>query len=275
MRSTAAPARLAGVSKTILCKFEGILPKGPYPPCLRMADRALLTGYPRNQLHLLLLLLLLSDFCCCFFLFLFLICPFFLFLLIFLFFLRSFLFPSYSFFIHLLLPLLLPSSHSTPSSVFLLPSFFFFFFFVCSCYFHDALRNLFRDLRMNLITPNYLPVSADDIQYWEITMISEAWGEHTFSVYFRFSYSSGTLINIDGFHTIYIYNSCIKIMWKSWKHSPFDNQCEFMYIYEPRRFHRIWDGANRSSGCGVTASWCDGNARKGPADPWPCDRSIT
>ena len=29
-------------------KFEGILPKGPYPPCLRMADRALLAGYPRN-----------------------------------------------------------------------------------------------------------------------------------------------------------------------------------------------------------------------------------
>ena len=27
---------------------EGILPKGPYPPCLRMADRALLAGYPRE-----------------------------------------------------------------------------------------------------------------------------------------------------------------------------------------------------------------------------------
>ena len=27
--------------------IEGILPKGPYPPCLRMADRALLAGYPR------------------------------------------------------------------------------------------------------------------------------------------------------------------------------------------------------------------------------------
>ena len=27
--------------------IDGILPKGPYPPCLRMADRALLTGYPR------------------------------------------------------------------------------------------------------------------------------------------------------------------------------------------------------------------------------------
>ena len=27
--------------------FDGILPKGPYPPCLRMADRALLAEYPR------------------------------------------------------------------------------------------------------------------------------------------------------------------------------------------------------------------------------------
>ena len=27
--------------------FDGILPKGPYPPCLRMADRALLAGCPR------------------------------------------------------------------------------------------------------------------------------------------------------------------------------------------------------------------------------------
>ena len=26
--------------------FDGILPKGPYPPCWRMADRALLAGYP-------------------------------------------------------------------------------------------------------------------------------------------------------------------------------------------------------------------------------------
>ena len=29
------------------CHIEGILPKGPYPPCLHMADRALSTGYPR------------------------------------------------------------------------------------------------------------------------------------------------------------------------------------------------------------------------------------
>ena len=28
-------------------KIDGILPKGPFPPCLRMADRALLAGYPR------------------------------------------------------------------------------------------------------------------------------------------------------------------------------------------------------------------------------------
>ena len=29
--------------------IEGILPKMPYPPCLRMADRALLAGYPRYK----------------------------------------------------------------------------------------------------------------------------------------------------------------------------------------------------------------------------------
>ena len=28
--------------------IDGILPKGPYPPCLRMADRALLAGYHRH-----------------------------------------------------------------------------------------------------------------------------------------------------------------------------------------------------------------------------------
>ena len=27
--------------------IDGILSKGPFPPCLRMADRALLAGYPR------------------------------------------------------------------------------------------------------------------------------------------------------------------------------------------------------------------------------------
>ena len=30
-------------------QIDGILLKGPYPPCLRMADRALLAGYQRNQ----------------------------------------------------------------------------------------------------------------------------------------------------------------------------------------------------------------------------------
>ena len=29
----------------LLPHFDGILPKGPYPPCLRMAARALLAGY--------------------------------------------------------------------------------------------------------------------------------------------------------------------------------------------------------------------------------------
>ena len=32
-------------------QIEGILPKGSYPPCWRMADRALLAGYPRNITH--------------------------------------------------------------------------------------------------------------------------------------------------------------------------------------------------------------------------------
>ena len=31
----------------LLPHFDGILPKGPYLPCLRMADRALLAGYPQ------------------------------------------------------------------------------------------------------------------------------------------------------------------------------------------------------------------------------------
>ena len=35
-------------------QFDGILPKGPYPPCLCMADRALLVGYPRIPIHMLL-----------------------------------------------------------------------------------------------------------------------------------------------------------------------------------------------------------------------------
>ena len=32
--------------------IDGILPKGPYPPCLRMADCALLAGYPRYVMSL-------------------------------------------------------------------------------------------------------------------------------------------------------------------------------------------------------------------------------
>ena len=31
----------------VLWYIDGILPKWPYPPCFRMADRALLAGYPR------------------------------------------------------------------------------------------------------------------------------------------------------------------------------------------------------------------------------------
>ena len=30
----------------MISNMEGILPKGPYPPCLHMADRTLLAGYP-------------------------------------------------------------------------------------------------------------------------------------------------------------------------------------------------------------------------------------
>ena len=33
-------------------QFKGILPKGPYPPCLRMADRALLAGNARIKVIL-------------------------------------------------------------------------------------------------------------------------------------------------------------------------------------------------------------------------------
>ena len=33
--------------RLIFSQIDGILPKGPYPPCLRMADRAILAGYPR------------------------------------------------------------------------------------------------------------------------------------------------------------------------------------------------------------------------------------
>ena len=37
------------MAKLALWQIKGILPKGPYPPCLRMADRALLAEYPRNE----------------------------------------------------------------------------------------------------------------------------------------------------------------------------------------------------------------------------------
>ena len=37
--------------------IDGILPKGPYPPCLRMADRAVLAEYPQYIIRLLM-----SDF---------------------------------------------------------------------------------------------------------------------------------------------------------------------------------------------------------------------
>ena len=36
-------------SYPVICFINGILPKRPYPPCLRMADRALLAGYPRHM----------------------------------------------------------------------------------------------------------------------------------------------------------------------------------------------------------------------------------
>ena len=35
--------------RMIFVQTEGILPKGPYPPCVIMADRALLAGYPRDM----------------------------------------------------------------------------------------------------------------------------------------------------------------------------------------------------------------------------------
>ena len=43
-----AITKLLLLRSSTLPLIEGILPKGPYPPCLRMAGRALLAGYPRN-----------------------------------------------------------------------------------------------------------------------------------------------------------------------------------------------------------------------------------
>ena len=34
-----------------LAQFEGILPKGPYPPCVSMAGRALFAGYPQIDVY--------------------------------------------------------------------------------------------------------------------------------------------------------------------------------------------------------------------------------
>ena len=38
---------ITAFSKELSEQFEGILPKGPYLPCVSMAGRALLAGYPR------------------------------------------------------------------------------------------------------------------------------------------------------------------------------------------------------------------------------------
>ena len=37
---------------------SGILPKGPYPPCVSMADRALLAGYPRCPLYTVIVMMI-------------------------------------------------------------------------------------------------------------------------------------------------------------------------------------------------------------------------
>ena len=44
---TTSQYRVVFIMTLSLRHIEGILPKGPHPPCLRMADRALLAGYPR------------------------------------------------------------------------------------------------------------------------------------------------------------------------------------------------------------------------------------
>ena len=36
-------------SSRVFSDVEGMPPKGPYPPCLRMAGRAVLAGYPRCE----------------------------------------------------------------------------------------------------------------------------------------------------------------------------------------------------------------------------------
>ena len=45
------------IDNTFILQVDGILPKGrkgPYPPCLRMTDRALLAGYPRSYFTILI-----------------------------------------------------------------------------------------------------------------------------------------------------------------------------------------------------------------------------
>ena len=49
IQKMAACSRLIRIRDFIYPHIDGILPKGPYPPCLRMADRALLAGYPRYR----------------------------------------------------------------------------------------------------------------------------------------------------------------------------------------------------------------------------------
>ena len=40
-------ANYINVKKSNIIQFDGILPKEPYPPCVSMAGRAFLAGYPR------------------------------------------------------------------------------------------------------------------------------------------------------------------------------------------------------------------------------------
>ena len=50
------------VDTNIIQKFQGILQIGPYLPCLRMADRALLAGYPHVKHIVFQILVDISDF---------------------------------------------------------------------------------------------------------------------------------------------------------------------------------------------------------------------
>ena len=44
------PRHVSCITRSIFY-IDGILPKGPYPPCFRMADRALLAGLPRYMVE--------------------------------------------------------------------------------------------------------------------------------------------------------------------------------------------------------------------------------